>query len=100
MTGSSGCAPPTAAPPPPAPAAAAAPPPACSEGVKEGWGDCRAREVPHEVEFRLRRPDGSYSLILSRAVPVLNADGTLREWVGTTPDITAPRAAEQPAAPR
>jgi PAS domain S-box-containing protein len=67
------------------------------ERVKHGWEESRARKVPHEVEFRLRRPDGSYSLIMSRAVPVLNADGSLREWVGTTTDITAQRAAEEAA---
>jgi PAS domain S-box-containing protein len=67
------------------------------ERVKRVWEDSRLRKVPHEVEFRLRRPDGSYSLIVSRAVPVLNPDGSLREWVGTTTDITAQRAAEETA---
>ena len=67
------------------------------ERVRHAWEDARERRVSHEVEFRLRRPDGSYSLILSRTVPVLNADGSVREWVGTTTDITAQRAAEEAA---
>lgn len=49
----------------------------------------------YEVEYRLRRVDGSYTPVLSRGVPVLEPDGTVREWVGAITDITAQRRAHQ-----
>ncbi len=42
----------------------------------------------YEVEHRLRAADGSYSHFWVRAVPVLAADGSIREWVGTHTDIS------------
>ena len=42
----------------------------------------------YEVEHRLRAADGSYRHFWVRAVPVLAADGSIREWVGTHTDIS------------
>ena len=42
----------------------------------------------YEIEHRLRAADGSYRHFWVRAVPVLAADGTIREWVGTHTDIS------------
>src|SRR5262249_55511124 len=41
----------------------------------------------YESEYRLRRPDGSWSWTVARGTPVLDADGAVREWVGTNTDI-------------
>ncbi|MEG4021575.1 PAS domain S-box protein [Microcoleus sp. S13C4] len=41
-----------------------------------------------EVEHRLRAADGSYRHFWVRGVPVLAADGSIREWVGTHTDIS------------
>ncbi|MFL5353254.1 ATP-binding protein [Archangium sp.] len=49
----------------------------------------------YEVEYRLRRADGSYTPVVSRGVPVLERDGSIREWVGSITDITAQRRACQ-----
>jgi PAS domain S-box-containing protein len=65
------------------------------ERVRRGWEAARALKQPYEVEARMLRPDGSYSTTLSRAVPLLNPDGSVREWMGTTADITAQRQAEE-----
>nr|WP_241758751.1 GAF domain-containing protein [Pyxidicoccus parkwaysis] len=51
----------------------------------------------YEVRYRVRRPDGSYTPTKGRGVPVLNADGTVREWVGTTSDISSQLRAEEGA---
>jgi PAS domain S-box-containing protein len=64
------------------------------ELAKRAWAEAVARQRPYEVEYRLRRPDGRYSITLARAVPVRNADGSLREWVGVNIDLTAQREAE------
>ncbi len=42
----------------------------------------------YECEYRLRRRDGTYVTTLARAVPVLNEDGSPREWVGLNRDLS------------
>ncbi|OJH40700.1 sensor histidine kinase [Cystobacter ferrugineus] len=53
--------------------------------------------VAFSVSFRLRRSDGQYIWMMGRAVPLLDADGTVREWVGTSTNIHAFRLAEERA---
>jgi PAS domain S-box-containing protein len=65
------------------------------EAAARAWREAVARRSLYEVEYRLRRPDGSYTPTRVRGVPVLNADGGVREWVGTNTDITAQRRAEE-----
>ncbi len=65
------------------------------ERVRRGWEAARALKQPYEVEMRLRRADGSYAIVLSRAVPVFHPDGRMREWMGTSTDVTAQRQAEE-----
>jgi PAS domain S-box-containing protein len=65
------------------------------ERVRRGWEAARALKQPYEVEMRVRRADGRYAITLSRAVPMLDAQGRVREWIGTSTDITAQRHAEE-----
>ncbi|WP_158502204.1 PAS domain S-box protein [Vitiosangium sp. GDMCC 1.1324] len=65
------------------------------ERVKEIWGRAFATKTPYEIECRLRHVSGSWRWVQSRAVPVFDPDGTVREWVGTTTDISASKAAEE-----
>ena len=37
--------------------------------------------------FRFRRADGAYRRAISRAVPLRQSDGEIREWVGTITDV-------------
>lgn len=48
-----------------------------------------------EHEFRLRMPSGTYRWFATKAVPVWDENGELREWVGTTSDIDQKRSTEQ-----
>jgi PAS domain S-box-containing protein len=41
----------------------------------------------YEVEHRLRRHDGSYRWMISRAVPVRDSEGEIMRWFGTAVDI-------------
>jgi PAS domain S-box-containing protein len=47
-----------------------------------------------DSEHRTLMPDGSVRIVLAHAVPVLNGDGSLREVIGTTADLTDRRRAE------
>jgi PAS domain S-box-containing protein len=58
------------------------------EEVRRRWNQAVATSSFYESEQRMRIVDGSYRDFLVRGVPVLEADGSLREWVGTCTDIT------------
>ena len=47
------------------------------------------------MEHRVRRADGSWGWMLSRAVPLLDASGEIVEWFGTGSDVTEQKRAEQ-----
>ncbi|HSU14239.1 PAS domain S-box protein [Longimicrobium sp.] len=57
------------------------------------WSAVEARSV-YEAEYRLRLRDGSYRWFVARGVPVLEADGSIREWVGVFNDVHDRRVAE------
>ncbi|MFL5313389.1 MAG: ATP-binding protein [Myxococcales bacterium] len=65
--------------------------------VSLAWQEGVAEKRPYDVEFRLRRSDGAYADVLSRAVPVLDDDGTVLEWLGTCIDLTEHKRADQEA---
>ena len=48
-----------------------------------------------EMEHRVRRADGSWGWMSSRAVPLLDDDGEIVEWFGTGSDVTEHKRAEQ-----
>jgi len=48
-----------------------------------------------QLEHRVRRLDGSCGWTLSRAVPMLDAQGDIQEWIGAASDITERKAAEE-----
>ncbi|MDE3078401.1 MAG: PAS domain-containing protein [Paracoccaceae bacterium] len=47
-----------------------------------------------QLEHRVKQPDGSLGWTLSRAVPILDAQGEIVEWFGAASDITARKHAE------
>ncbi|WP_257460263.1 hybrid sensor histidine kinase/response regulator [Archangium lipolyticum] len=63
--------------------------------VSAVWKRAFATRSLYEVEYRLRRADGTYTPVVSRGVPVMELDGSVREWVGTITDITTQRRARQ-----
>lgn len=63
--------------------------------MAEEWEKGTLSGLPYQLEFRLRRHDGNYRYMLTRIAPVLEADGSIREWVGTTSDIHGRKQAEK-----
>lgn len=61
------------------------------------WQRAVAARAVFEHEHRVRAPGAEYREYQIRAVPVLEKDGTIREWVGVHTDMTAQRAAERVA---
>jgi PAS domain S-box-containing protein len=64
------------------------------ERTLEVWSQAVSSGSPYEVEYRMRRHDGVYRLLLVKGVPVPGDDGDILEWVGTCTDITERKEAE------
>ncbi|MDB5358535.1 MAG: multi-sensor hybrid histidine kinase [Phycisphaerales bacterium] len=62
--------------------------------VRALWRAAIEERAAVQSEYRLRRHDGVYRTIIAFSVPVLEPDGSIREWVGTCTDITEQRRAE------
>ncbi len=60
----------------------------------DAWIQAVAEKRTFVFEHRVRRHDGEWRMCSIRAVPVLNANGTIREWVGVHADITEQKRAE------
>ncbi|KMO35079.1 histidine kinase [Methylobacterium variabile] len=58
------------------------------------WGEAVRSGTPYVVEHRVRSPHGSWRHYSVRAVPVRDADGAVREWVGVHTDVTGRHAYE------
>jgi signal transduction histidine kinase/FixJ family two-component response regulator len=62
------------------------------------WNDIQDAIKTRSVfdrEHRIRRADGGWSWVHSRAVPLLDADGQIYEWFGAAADVTARRTAQE-----
>ncbi|MDQ3461668.1 MAG: PAS domain-containing protein, partial [Actinomycetota bacterium] len=59
--------------------------------------DAVARRVPLEMEYRLRRADGTFRWLLDRGAPVYGSDGALSEYVSSCIDVTGRKEAEHAA---
>jgi PAS domain S-box-containing protein len=57
----------------------------------ESWRHAMETRSTYEAEHRLRRHDGEYRYMLVRAVPIVDEEGEVREWVGIHTDITLQR---------
>jgi len=65
------------------------------ERTREAWDAAVAEGCSYEADYRLRRHDGEYRFLEVRAVPVREADGSVREWVGVGTDVTERIRAER-----
>jgi hypothetical protein len=59
------------------------------EPIMQAWNKAIEVVEPFEFEKRVRQADGSYRWVRSRVAPILNADGSVRGWIGTSDDINA-----------
>ncbi|MCR5876672.1 PAS domain S-box protein [Phenylobacterium sp. J426] len=65
-----------------------------AEPTVEAWLAAVRERRPFIFEHRLKRADGAWRRFAIRAVPVLDRDGDIQEWVGVHTDVTAERDAE------
>jgi PAS domain S-box-containing protein len=56
--------------------------------ARAAWAKAVHDSSLFELEYRLRNKQGDYRDVTCRAVPIRNADGSVREWIGTCTDVT------------
>jgi PAS domain S-box-containing protein len=59
------------------------------------WRHAVADGEPVSGEYRLLRHDGQYRRVVVSAVPIRDADGRIREWVGSHTDVEEERRATE-----
>ncbi len=59
------------------------------------WNEAVKTKSLYDTEYRIRATDGSYRYFAARGVPVIAADGTIREWVGVCTDIQERKTVEE-----
>jgi PAS domain S-box-containing protein len=65
------------------------------ERVKEVWARALVEQTSYESDGRIwHAPTQQYRYYMARAVPILNHDGSVREWVGTIVDVHERKQAE------
>src|SRR5271167_3627562 len=65
------------------------------ELTRQFWMESVAGRRPYDVEYRVRRSDGTYGWFKTRGTPIRESDGRIVKWFGTCTDITDRKRAEQ-----
>jgi PAS domain S-box-containing protein len=66
-----------------------------AQATRQAWNNAVAEKRPFFFEHRARRRDGIDRLFTVSALPTLNPDGSIREWVGVHIDITEHRQRQE-----
>jgi two-component system, sensor histidine kinase and response regulator len=65
------------------------------EPTRRLWTDAVAGRGPYDVEYRVRRWDGTYRWFKTRGVPIRDSSRHIVKWFGTCTDITDLRQTEE-----
>jgi len=63
--------------------------------IVERWRSALKTKSIFDAEYRVKHKNGEYIFHYGRGVPILNEDGSIREWIGTCTNIDARKKAEQ-----
>nr|WP_230534081.1 diguanylate cyclase [Microvirga roseola] len=63
--------------------------------IEQAWLQAVLAGENYEAECWVRQANGDYRWMLTRAVPIRNPDGSIREWIGGLSDIHDRRTAEE-----
>ncbi len=54
---------------------------------EQAWSNAVGKQQPYAAEYRFKCAAGNFRSFLCRATPVRDADGNIRQWVGTCSDV-------------
>jgi PAS domain S-box-containing protein len=63
--------------------------------TQDAWMAAVEDRAPYDIEYRLRRFDGTYRYFRTRGTPVRNSEGAIEKWFGTCTDIEDQKVAER-----
>ncbi len=63
--------------------------------TRQFWTESVAGRQPYDVEYRIRRSDGTYGWFKTRGTPIRDTDSRIVKWFGTCTDISDRKRAEQ-----
>lgn len=66
-----------------------------AQATIDAWLDAVAAKRPFVFEHRVRRADNVWRRFAIRAIPVLDEEGEIKEWVGVHSDVTEDREREE-----
>jgi PAS domain S-box-containing protein len=69
--------------------------PADKPHLVERWQDALRTKTAHQVEFRIKQRDGSYSYVRAQGAPVRDGHDNVRGWIGTLLDIDDQKKTEE-----
>ncbi len=69
--------------------------PADAQPTIDAWNEAVKDRKTFVFEHRVKMKNGKYGTFSVRAIPLMNDDGSIREWVGVHTNITEQRKAEQ-----
>src|SRR5712671_1495973 len=65
------------------------------QNTRQIWTDSVAGRRAYDVEYRVRRHDGTYGWFKTRGVPIRDSNGNIVKWFGSCTDITDRKRAEE-----
>ncbi|MDB5202929.1 MAG: sensor signal transduction histidine kinase [Ferruginibacter sp.] len=65
-----------------------------AQPTADAWAEAVQEQKRFIFEHRLRLANGEWRTFSVRAIPIVNEDGSLRQWVGVHTDVTEQRAAQ------
>jgi PAS domain S-box-containing protein len=65
------------------------------QSTRQIWTDSVAGGRAYDVEYRVRRHDGTYGWFKTRGVPIRDSNGNIVKWFGSCTDITDRKRAEE-----
>src|SRR5258707_1198147 len=65
------------------------------QSTRQIWTDSVAGRRAYDVEYRVRRHDGTYDWFKTRGVPIRDSNGNIVKWFGSGTDITDRKRAEE-----
>ena len=65
------------------------------EPTRQFWTESVAGRQSYDVEYRIRRSDGTYGWFKTRGTPIRESGGRIVKWFGTCTDISDRKRAEQ-----
>lgn len=66
-----------------------------AEDTLLAWNEAVRLQKTFEFEHRVKTANGEWRIFVVKAIPLKNADGSIREWVGVHTDVTEQRESQE-----